>query len=173
MLRLEGELFMIVQDQYRDTNAMYRFDGEIAVPAVFFAGKHPWQVRGTWLPPNRPPEMHKFLWRDGSGSRPPDGHFHADEYQELEAFVWGHNSWSKNGDHWNVPTHGNRIVHYPFQGLDENGDENGLRVESVPIVHRSRRPKKAAKTGEKVEIWITPYKKGNWTRNSTVTFDKT
>ncbi len=136
MLRLEGRPFMILQDQYRDANVMYRFDGEIAVPAVFFGGKFPWIVRGNILPPNRPDDMRKFMWRDGSGSTPPDGAFQTDEYHPLNAFIWGSVTWSANGDVWNVPVHGDRIIHYPFLGLDENGipiySEEKARVIANP-----------------------------------------
>lgn len=136
MLRLDGKLFMILQDQYRDVNAMYRFDGDIAVPAIMFNGKFPWDH-----PPQRPKDMRKFLWRDGSGSTAPDGHFQTEEYQELRHFAWGFNSWSANGDHWNIPSAGNRIVHYPYLGLDAHGiprySEDSATVTNKPdIIHK-------------------------------------
>lgn len=127
-LRLQGKLFMILQDQYRDTNTMFRFDGEIAVPAVMFSGKFPWMN-----PPNRPEGMRKFLWRDGSGASAPDGQFAADEYHELTNFAWGFASWSKNGDVWCVSSKGNQIARYPFLGLDPNGIPKYSEETSVVI----------------------------------------
>ena len=186
MLRLEDKLFMILQDQYRDTNTMYRFDGEIAVPTVMFNAKFPWDH-----PPNRPEGLRKFVWRDGSGAQPPDGHFDADEYHEIEKFGWGYASWSNNGDVWCVPSAGNRIVHYPFLGLDENGvpkysEETATNIpkpeEFVKISHIEYDSDKDVmflagffKKEEEIDYgggkgkttfrWIVRY--DNWSRNST------
>jgi len=56
--------------------AVYRFDGEIAVPAAVFA-RHG-SKRGQW-PPNNPFEDRAWMWADADG----DGEFQAGEFEAL------------------------------------------------------------------------------------------
>lgn len=83
---------------WADSLAIYRFDGEIAVPTSMFARKST-----SWL------------WRDRNG----DGKIQTTEYEILGKdgdSLWG---WEidSNGDIWQASRLG-KIYHYRFQGLD-------------------------------------------------------
>jgi hypothetical protein len=108
--RIEGKRFMYLTGMYANHLAVYRFDGEIAVPSAMFSSSH-----RDW-PENQPSEG-SWLWRDLNG----DGSIQDNEYESLgdASSIWGLEVDSK-GDVWQASEEG-YIKHYRFQGLDVYG----------------------------------------------------
>jgi len=81
MRYIDGKKYMFMTDMYQQFLIVYRFDGEIAVPAAFFCiawdgqwDKYTWQMdkRPKWNDaPNR-----CWLWRDNNG----DGQVQKEEF---------------------------------------------------------------------------------------------
>ncbi len=122
--RIEGKRFMYLTGMYANHLAVYRFDGEIAVPSAMFSSGH-----SDW-PENQPAEG-GWLWRDLNG----DGSIQDNEYESLgdAGSIWGLEVDSK-GDVWQTPEAG-YIKHYPFQGLDAYGSPiyTSKASEEIPM----------------------------------------
>lgn len=95
VFRADGKRFFATGG--RSGVAVYRFDGEIAVPTMVIAGAQ--KQFGSW-PPYRP--KCTYLWQDGSGKTAPDGQFQADEYSEIDSSTWSKVVWEvdDNGTVW-------------------------------------------------------------------------
>jgi hypothetical protein len=109
--RIEGKRFLYLTGMFADHLAIYRFDGEIAVPSAIFSRKH-----SKW--PANQPAVGSWLWQDKNG----DGYIQSDEYESLGAendSIWGWEVDSK-GDVWQASEAG-YIKHYRYQGLDTHG----------------------------------------------------
>ncbi|MEG5042774.1 MULTISPECIES: hypothetical protein [unclassified Microcoleus] len=109
--RIEGKRFLYLAGMFADYIAIYRFDGEIAVPSAIFSRKH-----SKW--PANQPAAGSWLWHDKNG----DGSIQSDEYESLGAeddSIWGWEVDSK-GDVWQASEAG-YIKHYRYQGLDTHG----------------------------------------------------
>jgi hypothetical protein len=123
--RIGGQRFLYLTDMYASHLAVFRFDGEIAVPCLMFA-KEPMK---NW--PNHQPESSGWIWRDRNG----DGSIQKNEYESLGAgnsSIWGWEIDSK-GDVWQAST---EIIRYRQQGLDSHGTplytREASEVVSVP-----------------------------------------
>lgn len=109
--RIEGKRFLYLTGMFADRLAIYRFDGEIAVPSAMFSREH-----SRW--PANQPAVGSWLWHDKNG----DGSIQSDEYESLGAedgSIWGWEVDSK-GDIWQASEAG-YIKHYRYQGLDTYG----------------------------------------------------
>jgi hypothetical protein len=109
--RIEGKRFLYLTGMFADRLAIYRFDGEIAVPSAIFSREH-----SKW--PANQPTVGSWLWQDKNG----DGSIQSDEYEGLGAedgSIWGWEVDSK-GDIWQASEAG-YIKHYRYQGLDTHG----------------------------------------------------
>lgn len=104
--------FMFLTDMYSERLLIYRFEGEIAVPAGIMA------KRSTQSWPTSQPSNGMWLWIDHDG----DGRIETQEYQTLtnnNENIWG----------WEVDNNGNILVasetnglwRYDFQGLNSHG----------------------------------------------------
>ena len=108
--RIGGKRFLFLTDQFASRLAIYRFDGEIAVPSALFARKP-----ADW--PQNQPQQGSWLWRDLNG----DGSIQTREYERLgnadSAWGWEVDS---SGDIWQISEAGS-IKRYLYQGLDQYG----------------------------------------------------
>jgi hypothetical protein len=116
--RIEGKRFLYLNSMFPSHFAIFRFDGEIAVPCAIFAqeriGSEPGEP--TW-PPNQP-SVGSWTWRDRNG----DGSIQNNEYEILnpeDNRGWGWEVDSK-GDIWQAIESG-KIIHHRQQGLDNHG----------------------------------------------------
>ncbi len=122
--RIQGKRLLYLTDMYADNLAVFRFDGEIAVPCAIVAKHHL-----NW--PTNQPASGRWIWRDRNG----DGSIQSNEYENLGAndgSIWG---WEvdSNGDIWQASESG-YIRHYRHQGLDGHGSPiyTGEAVEEIP-----------------------------------------
>jgi hypothetical protein len=109
--RIEGKRFLYLTGMFADRLAIYRFDGELAVPSAIFSRQH-----SDW--PANQPAIGSWLWHDKNG----DGSIQSNEYEGLGAedlSLWGWEVDSK-GDIWQASEAG-YIKHYRYQGLDTYG----------------------------------------------------
>ncbi len=139
--RLHGHRFLVVRGMFQHFLAIYRYDGEIAIPSVVFSRGH--YRDGRWEPPGQP-RQGAWMWRDANG----DGRMTADEYfdvspeNEPEFWAW----WmDENGGVWRGDQLGaSPIRYYPLQGLDRHGNPLYSRAASrtfsmpSPLVHLLR-----------------------------------
>ena len=123
--RIEGKRFLYLTGMFAKHLAIYRFDGEIAVPTAIFSHEH-----SKW--PANQPAVGNWLWHDKNG----DGSIQSDEYESLgaeEDSIWG---WEvdSNGDVWQASESG-YIKHYHYLGLDAYGSPsyNGASSEKIPM----------------------------------------
>ncbi len=138
--RIEGKRFLFFSDMYSSFLAVYRFDGEIAVPCALIMKSH-WQQprpmssakdvgdaltsglaslarRGPWPP--RQPKQGEWIWVDANG----DGQMDAGQYESNHGLnapddAWG---WSvdQRGGIW-LATAKAGVRHYACQGLNKHG----------------------------------------------------
>lgn len=114
-----GKLYMFLCGMSSENLAIYRFDGEVAVPAGLILKKH-YQSRGAADYPPYQPSDGEWIWRDANG----DGRFGADEFTQppgarnhVERWNWWVDS---NGDIW---TDGERNIRkFPLEGFDGHGN---------------------------------------------------
>lgn len=109
--RIEGKKIMFLTDMYAKNFLIYRFEGEIAVPAGIIAKKPT-----NW--PLNQPEQGMWLWLDNNG----DGKMQEEEYQILQEQnqdIWG---WEvdNQGNIW-VASRKQGIWEYSFQGFNDHG----------------------------------------------------
>jgi len=117
--RVRGHRFLVVRGMFQHFLAIYRYDGEIAVPSVVFSRGH--YRDGAWEPPGQP-AAGSWMWRDADG----DGQMEAGEYfdvtdsDEPEFWAW----WmDEAGGVWRgAQTGAEPIRHYPLEGLDTRGN---------------------------------------------------
>jgi hypothetical protein len=117
--RMGRRRFLVVRGMFQHFLAIYRYDGEIAIPSVVFSRGH--YRDGEWMPPGQP-EKGGWMWRDLDG----DGQMEAGEYQDVTAdnepefWAW----WmDERGGVWRGDQGGAApIRYYPFQGLDRHGN---------------------------------------------------
>ncbi len=120
--RIGGQRFLYLTDMYASHLAVFRFDGEIAVPSLIFA-KEP--IKG-W--PSNQPKAGGWIWRDRNG----DGSIQKNEYESLSAgdgSIWGWEVDSK-GDIWQASSN---IIRYRQQGLDSHGTPLYRRAASEVV----------------------------------------
>ncbi len=119
--QIDGRRVLFVNDMNAENLQVYRFapatDGEVAIPAGFFAKKHV-KSKDAW-PPNQP-EKGAWIWRDGNGN----GAFDADEFQtnggmdSPAAQGW----WvDQTGNVW-LATEKEGLRFFPLQGFDARGN---------------------------------------------------
>jgi len=125
--RLQARPFLVVRGMFQHMLAIYKLEGETAVPSVVFA-KGPYQVDG-WQPPGQP-EKSRWMWRDLNG----DGQFEAREFLDADG-VADPESWAwwvdENGGIWQGNQDGpDPIRYYPLQGLDNRGNPVYSRATS-------------------------------------------
>src|SRR6185369_842962 len=107
----QGRKYLYLTDQYSHHLTIYRFDGEITVPAGFLANGHV----NNWLPGIQPAQG-RWTWRDLNG----DGDFQSNEFLEADGgtdeSVWG---WDIDnyGDIW-AASESYGIRRLPIQGFD-------------------------------------------------------
>ncbi len=122
---LGGKFMYVSGSGYLTT--VYRFNGEVAVPAGMFSTG---RIDTTWTkwPPNQPASG-GYIWRDTNGN----GAFDAAEY--APATIGYTPTWpDNNGNLYGVT--GNKISKWPMLGLDGNGFpmySDATRVDSVPL----------------------------------------
>lgn len=112
---LDGKRFMFVGGMFASNFInIFRYDGEIAVPAglIMQWGGGLYRTDLKW-PPHRP--TGPFIWRDRDG----DGDYQANEYEQNAGRVHPGPSWvDGKGNIWMA--YG--FFRYDFQGLDEHGN---------------------------------------------------
>ncbi len=117
--RLHGRRFLVVRGMFQHFLAIYRYDGEIAIPSVVFSRGH--YRDGEWTPPGQP-EKGSWMWRDLNGN----GRMEAGEYLDVteqndpEFWAW----WmDEAGGVWRGEQTGEKpIRYYPLLGLDRHGN---------------------------------------------------
>ena len=125
--RIQGKKFLFLTDMYSRMLQIYRFnqetDGEIAIPSGMFVISHPSgkqaAIEGDF-PPFQPASG-EWIWRDKNGN----GKFDRDEYDKSEDHPFMGGWWvDSRGDLWKTlrTQDGVGIRHFPFQGLDKNGN---------------------------------------------------
>jgi hypothetical protein len=112
---IKGKKYLIMRGMYETYLAIYRFEGEIAVPSVIFSNKH----LGGFFDNIPQPEKGRWIWRDKNG----DGKFQSDEFYDADSIEeWGWAWWvDEEGGVW----HGLencKIHYYPLLGIDEYGN---------------------------------------------------
>ncbi len=106
--------------------AIYRFQGETAVPSVMFAVKD----LSSAVPGFQPPSGH-WMWRDLNG----DGNIQNNEFLDADGGydfdVWG---WEmdRNGDIWRVGE-SSGLYKFPLQGVDGYGNLIYSRATAIPF----------------------------------------
>jgi len=112
MARMDGRLFMFVTGMHSKNLAIYRFDGEIAVPSSYIS---PNPI--GWS--DMKPEKGRWIWRDISG----DGNYQKDEYEADGVRNPGFSEFcvDKNGDIW-VALGSKGVGHFKYKGLDSKGN---------------------------------------------------
>ena len=138
--RIEGKRFLFFSDMYSTFLAVYRFDGEIAVPCALIMKSH-WQqpnkpvagddggdtfvsqqgtvVRGGPWPPEQP-KKGEWIWIDSNGDGQMDsGEYESNQGRNAPDDAWG---WSvdQRGDIW-LATAKNGVRRYACQGLNAHG----------------------------------------------------
>jgi hypothetical protein len=116
--RIEGKRFLYLNSMFPSHFAIFRFDGEIAVPCAIFSQERIGSEPGkpTW--PSNQPSVGSWTWRDRNG----DGSIQNNEYEILnpeDNRGWGWEVDSK-GDIWQAIESG-KIIHHRQQGLDNHG----------------------------------------------------
>jgi hypothetical protein len=105
-----NDLFMATTDQYNDYYTIYRFNGEIAIPAVMFSWK------STYFAGNGTSGTNNWMWRDANG----DGQFQAGEFTDLPSGNAGAGTatWyiDDAGTAWST-----RMFSLAMTGVDANG----------------------------------------------------
>jgi hypothetical protein len=113
VVRVEGHKLMGLIDQMAANLALYRFDGNTAVPVALFSQEG---AQGpTAFPPGSRRNM-PFRWQDANG----DGRFEGIEFLPFKVrrgWAW---HFADNGDVW-FATEGGDIFHYPLERFEENG----------------------------------------------------
>ena len=122
--RIAGKRFLYLTDMQASHLAVFRFDGEIAVPCAILAKKHM-----AW--PTNQPTSGKWIWRDSNG----DGYIQSKEYESLggdDDSIWGWEVDSK-GDIWQASD--SFIRHYRYQGADAHGSPiySGAASEQISM----------------------------------------
>jgi hypothetical protein len=130
---------------YNSRLQIYRFqpktDGKIAIPAGMFVGTNPnnkQSISGNW-PPYQPTQG-EWIWRDKNGN----GAFDQNEYEKSKDYPYLGGWWiDSKGDVWKTLRTENGIRHYPFQGLDQNGNPiytySAMKKEKTPSLFRDLR----------------------------------
>lgn len=113
---MDGKKFMFITGSFEKGIAIYRFDGEIAVPAGFIAAHDIDSNTGAW-PPSQP-NYGRWIWRDNNG----DGNIQSTEYisaDGVEEYPW---AWyvDANGNVWYGNENGS-ITRYNYQGVNTYG----------------------------------------------------
>ncbi len=115
----DGQLYMFIVGMNSGTLAIYRFDGEIAVPAGLVAKSHYASKGAPDFPPHQPGKG-EWLWRDANG----DGAFQADEFSQPANPQTHSERWNwfvdARGDIWTDVKEG--IRKFPLQGFDTHGN---------------------------------------------------
>ncbi len=124
--RINGKKYLFLTNMYAEFLAVYRFDGNIAVPAaVFCVGwdgqwmKFPWQSdkRPTWDVSKNP--TRRWMWRDNNG----DGQVQSDEFSVYD-LNYPYNSAIDVTGKGDVTIGGRHLLTFPTNGLDQNGVPN-------------------------------------------------
>ena len=114
--KLGGKKFMVMNSMFANRFQIYKFKGEIAVPAVEFG-------QGGSSQPNSPSNTTNWVWRDNNDN----ALYEASEYAtggswNADAVAW----WmDKRGDVWQSFFSGSTpktIRKFPFRGLDSKGN---------------------------------------------------
>jgi hypothetical protein len=124
--RINGHKYLFLTNMYVEFLAVYRFEGEIAVPAALFSVgwdgqwmKYPWQSdkRPQWDPSKN--EGLRWMWRDNNG----DGQVQADEFSTYNLkypYIRGLNV-DKSG---NISIGARTLTVFPANGIDAHGVPN-------------------------------------------------
>lgn len=140
--RINGEKFMFLTDMYAQFLAVFRFDGEIAVPAAFFCVKFDGQWDKYPYMMDRRPKYdatahpgRRWLWRDANG----DGQVTADEFSIYDiggGFIEGIDI-DADGNIW---FGGPKLLYIPIEGIDNNGvpiyNTSSFQLTDSPLHNR-------------------------------------
>jgi hypothetical protein len=125
VVRVNGHKLMGLIDQRAGNLALFRFDGNTAVPVALFSQQG---AQGSpAFPPGRPGSK-PFRWQDANGN----GQFDANEFFPFNAgkgWAW---HFANNGDVWFASERGD-IFHYPLESVDNAGIP---RWAAEPTKHR-------------------------------------
>jgi len=114
-----GKRYMFLTGMSSENLAIYRFDGEVAVPAGLILKKRYNSRAAPGYPPHQP-DKGEWIWRDANG----DGKFDAGEFAQppnAQSYAERWNWWvDSRGDVWtDLP---NGIRRLPLQGFDDHGN---------------------------------------------------
>ncbi len=139
--RIEGKRFLYLNSMFPSHFAVFRFDGEIAVPCAIFAQERVESKPGGAIWPPNQPSVGSWTWRDRNG----DGSIQSNEYEILnpeDNRGWGWEVDSK-GDIWQAIESG-KIIHHRQQGLDNHGipiytrDASEIIPNTAPFTNLTR-----------------------------------
>lgn len=125
VVQVKGHKLMGLIDQGAANLALYRFDGNTAVPVALFSQQG--SQGSTAFPPGSRRNM-PFRWQDTNG----DGCFEGIEvlpFKVRRGWAW---HFADNGDVW-FASEGGDIFHYPLERFEENGMP---RWAAQPTKHR-------------------------------------
>jgi hypothetical protein len=126
---IQGRKFLFMTSMYATGLIIYRFDGEIAVPAGWLSAGAVGNTEGKF-PRNQPDGV--WIWRDANG----DGAFDKNEYSAGDAGLNGSFAWSVD-EEGNIWAAGDAIRRYKVQGLDPRGnpvyETNKSEVFNTPL----------------------------------------
>jgi len=126
---IQGRKFLFMTSMYATGLIIYRFDGEIAVPAGWLSAGAVSTSDGKF-PRNQPDGV--WIWRDTNGN----GAFDQNEYSAGDPDLNGSFAWSVD-DEGNIWSAGDAIRRYKIQGLDPSGnpiyDNNKSEVFNIPL----------------------------------------
>ncbi|MHA4806875.1 Ig-like domain-containing protein [Flavitalea flava] len=123
MRRINGQKYMFQLNMYAEFLAVYRFDGEIAVPMAMFTigwngqwDKYKWQIdkRPTWDP--NAYNSRRWLWVDKNG----DGQVSSDEFSVYD-IGYPYNTGIAVTANGTVIVGGRHLLSFPANGTDANG----------------------------------------------------
>jgi hypothetical protein len=109
--RIDGELFLYMNEMNGKELTVYRMEGEIAVPAAM------WSHGSDFVPTTATPPGTNWFWRDANGN----GQFETSEFQSANTSQSISGNVDSNGDVWVVKWFANAIHRYENQGVDANG----------------------------------------------------
>ncbi|GEO40667.1 hypothetical protein SAE02_48150 [Skermanella aerolata] len=127
---IQGRKFLFMTSMYATGLIVYRFDGEIAVPAAWLSAGSVGNEDGKF-PASQPDGV--WIWRDANGN----GKFDADEYSSGDGSLNGSFAWSVDDDGSVWAAGGSSIRRYKALGLDQRGnpvyDTDKSEVFNLPL----------------------------------------
>ena len=182
--RINGKKYMFQTNMYSEYMAVFKFEGEIAVPVALFSinwdgqwDKYPWQIdkRPKW--DTNVEGTKRWMWRDNNG----DGQVQVAEFTTYDIgypYSWGITV-DKNG---NITFGGRKLLYFPTNSIDANGTPNysasNVVIRDVPVadgLYDANRLKYVdatdvmyIATGGKFPNFNTIYQFTDWSRGGTL-----